>query len=171
MPFGSVYPQGMIRTEKMEHDMIFNESLAFVYKALQEAEESYLRGHGIDDLTAREVYMLHEIKRLGKSTMTELANARHVAPGTITVAVNSLVKKGYIGRKKNEADRRIVHLYLTEKAEEVIELHYRFHDYFVDMVFDRIPELDRNEMALISLRIVNLLKVFDREMSEKYGSD
>ena len=156
---------------EMENYMIFNESLVYVYKELMETEEAYLKKQGFDDLTAREVYLMHEVERIGRSTMTEIANARHVAPGTITVAVNSLVKKGYLRRKKNESDKRIVHLFLSEKGKKVIELHNRFHNYFVNTIFEKIPELDRDLMSVSALRMINILKVFEDEMIESYGSE
>ena len=48
-------------------------------------------------------------------TTTEVANKLNVTVGTLTVAVNALVKKGYVVRLKSETDRRIVILGLTKK--------------------------------------------------------
>ena len=41
-------------------------------------------------------------------TTTEVANTLNVTVGTLTVAVNALVKKGYVERLKDTKDRRIV---------------------------------------------------------------
>ena len=39
---------------------------------------------------------------------------------------SKLVKKGYVERVKDERDKRIVRLKLTEKAVSILDIHNRF---------------------------------------------
>ena len=51
---------------------------------------------------------------------TEAAERAWSSPGTVTAVVNTLVRDGFVERKPDETDRRIVRLYLTEQGRAVI---------------------------------------------------
>lgn len=46
----------------------------------------------------------------------DISREMEIAPPSITLLVNSLVKDGYVERKTNEEDRRAVQINLTEKG-------------------------------------------------------
>ena len=50
--------------------------------------------------------------------MSTVARELNVTVGTLTIAVNNLVKKGYIQRMRSQEDRRVVLISLTEQGEE-----------------------------------------------------
>ena len=45
---------------------------------------------------------------------TEVAEQAWSTPGTVTSVVNTLVKDGFVERRPDEADRRMVRLYITD---------------------------------------------------------
>ena len=47
--------------------------------------------------------------------------------GTLTIAINHLVKKGYVERSRSEEDRRVVLVSLSEKGEKAYFHHRMFH--------------------------------------------
>ena len=51
---------------------------------------------------------------------TEVAERAWSSPGTVTAVVNTLVRDGFVERKPDETDRRIVRLYLTGQGRAVI---------------------------------------------------
>lgn len=51
----------------------------------------------------------------------EIANKLHIKPATITVMLTRMEKAGLITRKQDEADQRILRVYLTEKGKEICE--------------------------------------------------
>ena len=51
---------------------------------------------------------------------SEAAERAWSSPGTVTAVVNTLVRDGFVERKPDETDRRIVRLYLTEQGRAVI---------------------------------------------------
>lgn len=51
---------------------------------------------------------------------TELADQAWSAPGTVTSVVNTLVKNGFVERKPDATDRRVVRLYITDQGRAVI---------------------------------------------------
>jgi DNA-binding MarR family transcriptional regulator len=75
-------------------------------------------------LAARDGLMSSEVAARGWST-----------PGTVTSIVDTLVRDGYVERRRDARDRRVVRLYLKEqgrrKAEETISvIGPRWHDAF-----------------------------------------
>ena len=42
-------------------------------------------------------------------------------PGTLTSVVNTLVREGYVERRRDPGDRRVVRLYITEKGRRICE--------------------------------------------------
>jgi len=46
------------------------------------------------------------------------------SPGTLTSVVNTLVREGYVERRRDAGDRRVVRLYATEKGRRTCEEYY-----------------------------------------------
>ena len=56
--------------------------------------------------------------------MYELAQLGHFDKGTVTKGIQKLEEQGYIRMQADEADKRIRHLYTTEKAAPILERLY-----------------------------------------------
>lgn len=52
---------------------------------------------------------------------SEVAARGWSSPGTLTSVVNTLVREGYVERRSDASDRRVVRLYVTEKGRQVCE--------------------------------------------------
>ena len=46
------------------------------------------------------------------------------SPGTLTSVVNTLVREGYVERRSDAGDRRVVRLFVTDKGRQVCEDYY-----------------------------------------------
>jgi DNA-binding MarR family transcriptional regulator len=46
------------------------------------------------------------------------------SPGTLTSVVNTLVREGYVERRRDAGDRRVVRLYLTDQGRRTCEDYY-----------------------------------------------
>jgi DNA-binding MarR family transcriptional regulator len=51
---------------------------------------------------------------------TEVAEQAWCTPGTVTSVVNTLVKDGFVERRPDDADRRVVRLYITDEGRALI---------------------------------------------------
>ena len=89
--------------------------------------------------------------------MSSVAKSLSVTVGTLTLAVNALVKKGYVARVRSEADRRVVLLSLTEKGEKAYYHHEKFHRDMVDAV---IGLLSPEEQVVLAKALTNLSEFF-----------
>ena len=43
------------------------------------------------------------------------------SPGTLTSVVNTLVREGYVERRRDSGDRRVVRLYVTDKGRQICQ--------------------------------------------------
>ncbi len=57
----------------------------------------------------------------GEVTATNIERECYIKKNTISVHIDNLVKMGYIQRKENKDDRRVINLSLTDKAITVVK--------------------------------------------------
>ncbi|MFT4412850.1 MarR family winged helix-turn-helix transcriptional regulator [Fredinandcohnia humi] len=81
--------------------------------------ESLVKEQIGSDLTNDQHYTLRYINKVGSCTSTELAEVFDVKKSAITAIINRLWEKGLIQRTRDENDRRLVYLTLTEKGNEL----------------------------------------------------
>ena len=67
------------------------------------------------------------------------------------------MKKGYVERVKDERDKRIVRLKLTDKANQVLEIHENFHEEMIDKLLN---ELDLHKEVELIQSLRNLMNFF-----------
>lgn len=135
----------------MKDYLALNEFLVGVFRDILRIEERTLTSGEYSGLSMREMHVIESVcsaNRSGRSNrITDVAQEQGVTPGTLTVAVNSLVRKGYMVRRQDEKDRRIVRLYATERGEAADAFHGRFHRDMVRAVTRRLNEEELNVLV------------------------
>ena len=80
------------------------------------------------DLTTDQHYTLRYINKVGTCTSSELAEVFDVKKSAITAIINRLWEKGLIQRTRDDNDRRVIYLTLTEKGDELfLKTEERIH--------------------------------------------
>ena len=133
-----------------------NELLVDLFNYILLIEEKNLRDQGVK-LSMTEVHILEAIEKSESNMMSAIAKRLMVTQGTLTVSTSKLVKKGYVERVRDERDKRIVRLKLTERAENILEIHSRFHEEMIERLLNEL-ELDKEVELIQSLR--NLMEFF-----------
>src|SRR5690554_7300377 len=109
---------------------LINELLVEVFNNILTIEDKELKDLGVE-LSMSEVHVLEAIRNAELPTMTNVAKKLRVTVGTLTTSVGTLVKKGYVKRKRGIEDKRVVFLHLTDEAlrseEHTSELQSRPH--------------------------------------------
>lgn len=72
-------------------------------------------------LTGPQFYILHLLSQKEKFMVTEIASKMGVKPSAITVMIERLHKNGLVMRDRDENDRRVVLIYLTERGYETLQ--------------------------------------------------
>ena len=117
------------------------------------------------DITNNDMHVIEAIGIYEKKNMSTVAKELSVTIGTLTIAINSLVKKGYVDRKRSEEDRRVVYISLTPKGEKAYKHHEEFHKQMVLATIDGLSE----EEAKVLVKALSNLSQFFRDMAEKNG--
>ena len=142
-----------------------NELLVEIFNHILFIEEKYMKSKGIT-ISMTEIHILENTEKSETKTLGDVARLQGVTAGTLSVAVNSLVRKGYLMKCKNIQDKRIIHLLLTPKSNEVLSIHKHFHD---RMVETGIRDLDlEKEQAMIS-GLAKIVKYFRQQAIDIEG--
>ncbi|AIY80984.1 marR family protein [Clostridium botulinum 202F] len=94
---------------------IVNEILVELFNDILQIEEQTIKEGVISDLSITEIHTIEAIGMYKKRTMSEVAQDLKITVGTLTTAINKLIKKGYVERSRIEEDRRVVLIALTKK--------------------------------------------------------
>ena len=121
-----------------------NRFLVEVFNEILKTEELCLAGE-FRDLSLRELHLIEEVclaVDLGRDNRsTAIAAAQRITAGTLTIAVTQLEKKGYLERRRDDRDKRVVRIFPTEKGRAAEARHASFHDEMVSHVLETLtPE-------------------------------
>lgn len=138
----------------MNQYKVADELLVKIFNNILEIEESALRNGVFSDLSVREIHIIDVIGNKDQRMMTEVAKDLNITVGTLTTAINKLIKKGYVERNRIEEDRRVVMVKITEKGAQAKRAHGEFHREMVNsMMIDQSEE--EMEILLVSLGKLN----------------
>ena len=143
-----------------------NDFFVHVFNKILVWEEQALSRSGAHDITVKELHVLeaaHDLARQGKNTMTAIADALSVRVSTLTTAVNTLVRKGYLERGNEPGDRRIIRVRLTEKGEEANRLHSQFHQKMIDGIS---RHLEDGELEVLTGSLQQLDRFFNEMIQQ-----
>jgi DNA-binding MarR family transcriptional regulator len=95
------------------------------------------------DLTNDQHYTLRYMHKVGTCTSSELAEVFNVKKSAITAMINRMWEKGLIERTRDENDRRVVYLTLTNRGNELfLKTEQRIHK----LVESLITKFDQTEI-------------------------
>ena len=130
-----------------------NDYLVSVFNDILTIEESELKKSQFNDLSITEMHTIEAIGMYKKKTSSEVAKELSITVGTLTVAINNLVKKGYVERLRSEDDRRLVKLGLTKKGKLLFRVHQHFHR---EMVKNILKGMEQEEEQALLRALKNL---------------
>ena len=119
----------------MNQEEIFNNLLVMLFNEILDVEQKALITGNFKEISINDMHII-------------------VTMGTLTTAINNLVKKGYVTRVRSAEDKRVVLISLTDKGRSAYEKHADFHRRMVQTVMDGFQgeELDVLAAALEKLR-------------------
>lgn len=143
----------------MDINQTLNELLVELFRDIMTIEEKALRTGEYKDVTSNDMHVIEAIGTTGKN-MSSVAKSLGVTTGTLTISVNSLVKKGYVERTRSQEDRRVVLVSLTQKGRGVFVHHQKFHD---DMMQAILKQLSEDEQRVLQKALTGLNSFFKEQ--------
>ena len=97
------------------------------------------------DITPTQMFILSLVKENRGISLKELADMLCISSSAATQQVNDLVKRGYLNREINDADRRYIKIKLCEEKSDQIRM---FEDKMIEEFTVFFDELTDEELAL-----------------------
>ena len=141
----------------MNINHMLNEVLVRLFRNINVIEERAICTGEYKDVTANDMHVIEAIDMEEARNMSSVARSLGVTTGTLTIAVNSLVKKGYVERVRSEEDRRVVLVSLSEKGKKAYLHHRQFHEQMIEAI---VEELSEEEQAVLEKALVKLDRFF-----------
>jgi len=108
-------------------------------------------------LTPVQIRVLQIVAETGQSTPKAISARMGVSQPTMTTLIDRLVAKGLVERRRSEADRRQVNIFVTEAGREAIaRAPDPLHDRYV-AAFEALPDWEQAMLVAALERVAGLL--------------
>ncbi len=140
-----------------------NRLLVESFKFIMEIEEKKLITDEFQDITYNDMHVIEAIGLKEPKKMSEIAKTMSVTTGTLTKAMDSLEKKGYVQRQRSVRDKRVVNITLTGRGVQAYRHHEKFHQ---DMIAFILEDISEQESQVLQKALERLMIYFQ----QKYDS-
>ena len=127
-----------------------NSILVNLFRDVMDLEQRAIITSEYHDITNNDMHVIEAVGLGEPKNMSAIAKVLSVTMGTLTIAMNSLVKKGYVKRTRGKEDRRVVYISLYEKGKGAYQHHEKFHRHMIDEILKDLTE-EETEALMKSL--------------------
>lgn len=125
----------------MDRYITLNRTLVNLFRDVMDIEQKAIITQEFKDITNNDMHVIEAIGLGEPKNMSTIARELSVTVGTLTIAMNSLVKKGYVLRERGKIDRRVVYISLSEKGRTAYDHHAGFHKAMIEGINEALsPE-------------------------------
>ena len=127
-----------------------NEILPFIMRESirQQAGEFYKTR-----ITIPQFAILDYLHRQGEPKMTDISKMLNVTTAAVTGIVDKLVKYGYVTRKSDPEDRRIIKIKITAKGNDMVKRLIEHRRRMIVDMFSKVSEEERDAYLRILTHI------------------
>ncbi|NCB41315.1 MAG: MarR family transcriptional regulator [Clostridia bacterium] len=131
-----------------------NDLLVDTFKVIVKIEEVSIRRTGCD-LSVSEVHILEAVAKGGTKgrIISDIAEDLRITLPSVTIAINKLVKKGYVQKVKNALDGRMVFVILTAEGQKMEMAHRYFHKHLVSNLAAGLSEEEKESLYKAMLKM------------------
>ena len=143
-----------------------NELLNVEFWSVLKLEEEAAKSTAQGDLSISELHLLEAAAKDEEHgrRISELAADLKITLSSVTIAVNKLVKKGYVEKIRSEQDARQVFVKLTKMGRKVNAGHLYFHE---NMIRTMSQEMDSSDKEILVRAMKNLNQFFKRKLEAR----
>lgn len=129
----------------MDKDLL-NDMVVDLFHGISYEEEKAVITEEFKDISNKDLHIIDVIGIKQPKNMSSIAKDLNITVGTLTIAINNLLKKGYVKRKRGEKDRRVVYISLSEKGRRAYKHHHDFHR---EMIRGLLEPLNEEEEKML----------------------
>jgi len=136
---------------------MYRDTLIQLFNEILHMEEKTVITDRFRDISNNDMHIIEAIGISEPRSMSAVAGDLSVTVGTLTIAINNLVKKSYVKRVRSEKDRRVVLVSLSDKGKQAYRHHQKFQD---EMVEATLHGLDEEQTQTLIQALENLRGFF-----------
>ncbi|SHE86974.1 transcriptional regulator, MarR family [Thermoanaerobacter uzonensis DSM 18761] len=110
------------------------------------------------NITMARFWVMNKLSADNPITMKELQRRLLLAPGTLTGLVDNLVSDRLVERWRDETDRRLVYLKLTQEGDKLLKEILQYRTSILANILEKIDALDVEQLNSDLMLIWNQLK-------------
>ena len=119
-----------------------NNLLVNLINEIWKLEEKAIITEEFKDLTNNDMHVIEAIGLGDGNNMSSIAKKLNITVGSLTTAMNSLVNKKYVERRRSEEDRRVVFVKLTDRGVKAYRHHEDYHRQMTRAILDKLDEAE-----------------------------
>ena len=140
-----------------------NEVLVSLFRDVNDIEQKAIITSEFEDITNNDMHVINAIGVGTTKNMSSIAKELSVTVGTLTISMNSLVKKGYVTRCRSTQDRRVVHISLSEKGVKAYYHHKHFHEQMIQGVVEVLTEEELQALIKALTKLNSWFRSFGKD--------
>ena len=118
------------------------------------------------DITNNDMHVIEAVGLGDGGNMSSIAKKLNVTVGTLTIAMNNLVNKKYVERRRSEKDRRVVLVRLTDRGIAAYRHHEDYHRQMTEAILKKI---DRTELPVL-MKMLDAVTEFFKGYNKRKGA-
>lgn len=139
---------------------VVNNVLENLFQEILVLEEKGLITGEFENITVNDMHIIDKIGPGEGKNMTTIAREYGVTVGSLTISMNGLVRKEYVIRTRNENDRRVVTIRLSEKGLRAYEHHKKFHMDMTERALAFVKDDERSKVIKVLLGLEQFFKEY-----------
>jgi DNA-binding MarR family transcriptional regulator len=106
------------------------------------------------EMSKQELFTIMIVDKFGEITMSQISDQMNFPMSTATGIIDRLVKTGYVQRSKNEADRRVVAIALTDKGRAFAQYVKENISQYIKIAYDALNDEERQSLFGIFNKVI-----------------
>lgn len=113
---------------------------------------------GFSKLTIHQLQYIDAIYTLGEPTITRIADKLMITKASVTTGINKLNQMGYLIKTQSSADKRVIHVSLTQTGRQIIDAKYQALKEYGELITNALSENEVKQFKATLMKIVNLFQ-------------
>lgn len=123
-----------------------NSLLVSLFNSVLDTEAKAIITKEYMDITENDMHIIEAVGISEPKKVSDVAKSLNVTPGTMTVNIDNLEKKGYVTRERSENDKRVVYIILTERGKKAFFHHRDFHKKMIKSAVANLTDEERESL-------------------------
>lgn len=123
----------------------------FLARKFSQEMAQIIEGH----VSATQFLVLRLLAHSGPAKVSQIAGKMQITPSAVTLLADGLTEKGLIGRERDQTDRRVVYINITEKGLELIRELENARRKAAESLMSRLSDLELSSIVAILDKLTN----------------